>query len=97
VHLQTEQEVIKMQTTLFLFVRRQHGYQLVPGGMGVIAKPEDGIYLTLTCDEKVTPPADVLSPDQMAAWLKELRESQCSLRAVDGYGKPLDVNPDGDR
>lgn len=88
-----------MKTTMFLFARRrQRGYQLVSGGVAVIAEPEDGIYLTVTCEDDVTPPAEgVMSTEQMVGWLKELRASQCSMQAMDGYGKPLDVNPDGDR
>jgi hypothetical protein len=83
---------------MFLFARRQQGYELAPGGAAVIAKPEDGIYLTITGEDEITPPAGgVMSAEQMASWLQELHASRCSMRAVDGYGNPLNINPAGDR
>lgn len=86
-----------MRTSMFLFVRREDGYQLVTGGMAVIIKPEDGIYLTVTCEDEINPPAAILTPDKMVKWLQQLHASECSMSAMDGCGKPLNVNPDDRR
>jgi hypothetical protein len=56
-----------MKTTMFLFVKRQYGFQFVSGGFAVIAKPEDGVYLTVTCEDESTPPAaGTMTAEQMA-------------------------------
>jgi hypothetical protein len=86
-----------MKTITFIFAKRKSFCQFITEGAGVIATPENSIYLTIAGPEDIPSPPERMSFEEMAKWLRDLRGRGFSIGAVNGYNHPLKTDSDTEK
>jgi hypothetical protein len=80
-----------VQISTLLTIDRNQRVLFVSGGCFDIGKPEEAVSLTISGTKAIHPPADAMTHQQFAAWVKELRRDRYVVWASDYWDRPVTI------